>query len=134
MFKDYLHIKNEFDCFSDEINKKDESLSEEDINHNHELSINTHLKNLKKDKKIFIFSFCMFFISFLASMYSYGKESYINTISKTTLNNIEIVSPYISDYDYKLLKSRFYSIQSFYDFNSLTNDIERIAKKNGLKI
>ena len=45
----------------------------------------------------------MFFISFLASMYSYGKESYINTISKTTLNNIEIVSPYISDYDYKLL-------------------------------
>lgn len=56
--------------------------------------------------------------------------SYVdNTIIKLT-SNIEIVSPYINDIEYKTLKSQFYSMKSGEDFIKLNYSLERIASKN----
>lgn len=68
----------------------------------------------------------------LLSIYVISREVYIhNCISRTTAN-IEIVSPYISDYEYKMLNSRFHSLSSEEDYSSLTQDIKDIANQYGL--
>lgn len=52
----------------------------------------------------------------------------------TTLNNIEIVSPYISDQEYKKLKSNFYSMTSKNDYTELCDSINQIAEVNGIEL
>ena len=55
------------------------------------------------------------------------------TITRTT-NNIEILAPYISDQDYKILKSNFHSISSRSDFDSLTNLLNKYATNVGVEL
>lgn len=68
----------------------------------------------------------------LLTIYVVSREVYIhNCISRTTAN-IEIIAPYISDYDCKMLNSRFRSLSSEEDYYSLTQDIKDIANQNDL--
>ena len=50
------------------------------------------------------------------------------------LRNIEIIAPYISDEEYKTLKSDFYQMEDIGDYNSLQNELNYIAKKNSLNL
>lgn len=50
------------------------------------------------------------------------------------LRKIEIVSPYISEFEYKELKSNFYQIDSKDDYNSLNHRIEEIAQQYDLNV
>ena len=56
-----------------------------------------------------------------------------NTAHKT-LQNIEIVSPYISVQEYQLLKSNFYSMTTMDDFKSLNQEIKTIATEHSLQL
>ena len=54
-------------------------------------------------------------------------------ITRST-NNIEIVAAYISDYDYKILKSNFHTISSRSDFDSFNRLLTEYADKAGIKL
>jgi hypothetical protein len=64
---------------------------------------------------------------------NFSLGMYINTVSTRLLNNIEIVSPYIKDKDYKILKSEFYSITNKNDYYRFINKINKMNKKFNIK-
>lgn len=105
------------------VSVKKELTESEEINH--------LAHNAKKYSRIFIaFTIC----GYTAYVLFISVTGYINsTIAKLT-NNIEIVAPYIDDYEYKLLKSTFYSMEGADDYHSLVTELNRIAETNGIKL
>lgn len=94
-------------------------------------------KKLSIIKKIFSQKFVTSIITILVILYgiiTVGKESFINTTITNTLGNIEIVSPYIEDKEYKQLKSNFYSMQNQQDYLKLIEKIENIAQLNEVEL
>lgn len=75
----------------------------------------------------------LFFLLLLLS-FTYGQSSYIRDKTIVLTNNIEIVSPYISDIEYKQLKSKFHSIETQSDYNALMKELETIASECSLKL
>lgn len=60
--------------------------------------------------------------------------NFINkTITRTT-NNIEIVSPYITDNEYKMLKSSFHSMKCRNDYEELINSLDNISEKYDIEL
>ncbi len=55
-----------------------------------------------------------------------------NEIARSTMRNIEIVAPYISDVEYKTLKSDFYRMSSKEDYQNLITQIDALMDENGL--
>lgn len=95
------------------------------------------LQNIdKKRKKIFSYLLRIIFpaIILISLMFFYGKSSFIRNKTIILTNNIEIVSPYISDIEYKQMKSKFHSMETKNDYNSLIEELETIAKKYSLKL
>lgn len=88
-------------------------------------------------KNSIAFLICMIILTFtlmISTLYMTGKITFIQKAKTNTLANIEIVSPYIEDIEYKTLKSNFYSISSEDDFNNLTNELQSIAEENNIKL
>lgn len=88
----------------------------------------------EEKKKISLFSFpTSFYLFCFLIVYS---DMCINLaayhIAQRTLSNIEIVAPYISDKEYKILKSDFYLIDSKNDYLDLTSRITLIMEQNDL--
>lgn len=71
-----------------------------------------------------LFAATYLFLCILIASYSMASNK-----SVTMLTNIEIVAPYISDHDYKQLKSDFYLIETREDYIALQSRIESIARK-----
>lgn len=67
-------------------------------------------------------------------MYWIGNLMFINQCKSTSLCNLEIISPYISDLEYKELKSDFYSIQTKADYESFVNTINELGEKYSLNL
>lgn len=57
-----------------------------------------------------------------------------NNICIQTPKNIEIIRPYISDNDYLKMKSNFFQINSYNDYQTINSEITSIAKTNNLTI
>lgn len=70
----------------------------------------------------------IFFFTFLI------KQSYVSETSVKLTNNIEIVSPYVSELEYKQLKSDFHSMQSRSDYDNLVLRLETIGSENHLQL
>lgn len=70
------------------------------------------------------------FLTFI--LFQYVETIFINNRISYALRNIEIISPYVSDNDYKILKSKFYSVIDSEDYNSLIIMINDIRIKNDL--
>lgn len=49
-------------------------------------------------------------------------------------HNIEIVSPYITDQEYKVLKSNSYSMKTMDDYNLLNEALEDVAEQHHLQL
>lgn len=62
------------------------------------------------------------------------SQIYISETANNIYANIEIVSPYVSDSEYKHLKSEFHSIRSSKDYLSLINDLSKIAATNDITL
>lgn len=88
-------------------------------------------------KQNYIFSMCII-LSFLLLMtffmYWIGNLTFINNCKSSSLCNLEIISPYVSDTEYKHLRSNFYSIQTKEDYESFTNTIKEIGEKYSLNL
>ncbi len=82
------------------------------------------------NKLLLVLNICVI----LLIAYLIGCKSFINHCQTITLCNIEIVSPYISDHEYKELKSSFHSISSQSDYDDLQSVIDTIATANGLML
>lgn len=78
-------------------------------------------------------SICKFFL-FILIFYEALIVSLSNSIARRTLNNIEIVSPYISELEYKSLKSSFYQMDTKSDYMKISSIIESVAAAEDLNI
>lgn len=92
--------------------------------------IHAILKSKLDSPHISIFK-CIIVILFI---YEAFIVSFSNSTARRTLNNIEIIAPYISDMDYKTLKSNFYQMDSKSDYIQIISMIESVASENDLKI
>lgn len=72
---------------------------------------------------IALYTFFMFFIL---------STNFINNTITRNINNIEIVSPYITDYEYKMLKFKYYSMDSREDYNEICNLLVQYANNAGI--
>lgn len=82
--------------------------------------------NNKKGNIIFKSVIGIFYASFLLFLLA---TNFINDNITKTINNIEIVSPYLSDQEYKLLKFKFYTMKSKNDFDGLYNILEGYSEE-----
>lgn len=67
-------------------------------------------------------------------LYRAGNIIFINKCKTTSLCNLEIVCPYVSDLEYKKLRSSFYSIQNKEDYEAFTNTIKKIGEMYSLNL
>lgn len=91
--------------------------------------IRNSLRSFFNSKKFVLF---MTVFAWIFCIFSIGESIYINSTITQTLNNIEIVSPYINDEEYKYLKSKFYSIKGTSDYDKLVEELNAIAKENNI--
>lgn len=97
---------------------------------NFETLVHSDMK--EKGSRIFQLIIRVFLFLFLA--YHFVVVSFAATIAENTIHNIEIVSPYITDMEYKQLRSEFYQIDSEPDYDNLMNKISIIAESNSLEL
>lgn len=90
--------------------------------------IRSHLLLLRGGR---ILSFCLFFV---ISIYLIGNFIFITDCKTKSLCNLEIISPYISDMEYKQLKSTFYSIQTKGEYIHFTETINKIGDEFSLNL
>lgn len=98
----------------------------------------TELNKLKKYLKteriyMIIFQFICI-IGYVAITISYLSICISAEQATRLTNNIEIVSPYISDLEYKQLKSDFYTMETYEDYSLLVNSLSEIAEDHSLKL
>lgn len=127
--KGYLAFKNKqkhFDTPDAMTSIADEILSE--------LSTQTIDKERKKINFSYLFIFIFLTIVLILLMFFYGRSSFIRNKTITLTNNIEIVSPYVSDIEYKQLKSKFHSIETQSDYEALIEELKSIAEEYSLKL
>lgn len=85
----------------------------------------------RKSKCIFRCVIGIFYISFL--MFLLATNFINDNITKTT-NNIEIISPYISEEQYKLINSKFHTIKSKDDYENLYVILRGYAVQYGIEL
>lgn len=90
-----------------------------------------YYRNEKFFRKILYISI---FLIIIVTSFNMGKTIFVKNTIIDTLNNIEIVSPYISDKEYKTLKSQFYSMSGEDDYTILAQNLQLIADNNGLSL
>lgn len=79
-------------------------------------------------------SYKMYFKTILFVLFAFNAFTITieNQIARSTMRSIEIVAPYISDVEYKTLKSNFYRMSSREDYLNLVSQIDTIMDENGL--
>lgn len=97
------------------------------------------LKNtIAKQVKYCKINYYIFIVSSICASllltYTYARNAFVHSKITTITNNIEIVSPYISDIEYKMLKSDFYSIENSEDYDALTSTLNDISKNHSIKL
>lgn len=101
-------------------------------------SIEEIYKYISSKRKKYTISYTLMLLililAYITLVFSYGKNSYVYNKALMLTNNIEIVSPYISDTEYKQLKSDFHSIENQADYNDLINRLNNIASNHSLKL
>lgn len=91
-------------------------------------------RSLQNEKKISRFCVILTVCGYIAYLLYILIVGYINTTITKLTNNIEIVAPYIDDFEYKSLKSVFYSMEGADDYHSLITELNHIAETNGVKL
>lgn len=89
---------------------------------------------IKRNFKIKIIILISVQLLFIFWMYWIGNLTFINQCRTSSLCNLEIICPYISDNEYKKLKSSFYSIQTKEDYESFTNKINQIGEQYSINL
>lgn len=90
--------------------------------------------HLFRSKKLRILAFSCLIPIFTLFFMVAVQTIYVNKTVTALTNNIEIVSPYISDLEYKKLKSAFHLMNSRADYDSLCDSLNKIADENQLQL
>lgn len=88
----------------------------------------------QKHHRLYCILTIFLYLILIIFMYWHGNNTFINQCKTSSLCNLEIICPYISDLEYKKLKSSFYSIQTKKDYEIFTNTIEEIGDKYSLDL
>lgn len=88
----------------------------------------------KKNHRLYYLLTLFLYLILIIFMYWHGNNAFINQCKTSSLCNLEIICPYISDLEYKELKSSFYSIQTKKDYEIFTNTIKEIGDKYSLNL
>lgn len=109
-------------------------------------SLSEQLSNISKDVKTIqrqevdksrhscIFFSLAVYVSIAFLCFSLILSSYVNAEITRLTNNIEIVSPYITDLEYKQLKSSYHSMNSRTNYDSLNASLQEIAIQYGIQL
>lgn len=92
------------------------------------------LYQFAKHKFLFCSSIIIAVIAHLFALTFLIQQSYVTETALKLTNDIEIISPYISDLEYKQLKSDFHSMQSRFDYDNLVLRLETIGSENHLRL
>lgn len=97
--------------------------------------IKAEIREARHKTKLYYFGtlICSVILS-LSVMFMYARLVFIQREIFTLTNNIEIVSPYISDIEYKTLKSDFHLMENHEDYNQLIFRLQKFADDNSLKL
>ena len=90
-----------------------------------------------KKKQNIVANFCTYLtvlILFIFVAFNAGEISYTEYTKSAILSNLEIVSPYIEDNEYKTLKSNFHSMDCEDDFINLVQELSEIATEYNLEL
>lgn len=91
-------------------------------------------RSIQSEKKFSRFCVILTACGYIAYLLYVLVVGYINTTITKLTNNIEIVAPYVDDFEYKSLKSAFYSMEGADDYHSLITELNHIAETNGVKL
>ncbi|MEI1257502.1 hypothetical protein V8Q34_22495 [Blautia sp. JLR.GB0024] len=89
------------------------------------------VKTVKRYYKALLF--CTYFLVAIL-VFVYMQYAFVNAKIISSTNNIEIVSPFVSDQEYRQLKSEFHLIQNSNDYEKLYDKLQDIADKNDIKL
>lgn len=73
-------------------------------------------------------------IAYILLIYAYSRTVFVNGRVTSMMNNIEIVSPYISDAEYKQFKSSFHLIENKEDYDNLYYQLEQVAAAHSVEL
>lgn len=103
-----------------------------------EINVKNEIQKISDEKmtvkRAYLILSSLFYIVAAFLLFLYAQHSYSNAIITKTTNNIEIVSPCISDLEYKQLKSDFHTLESADDYNKLQEKLQTIAENNDIKL
>lgn len=99
-----------------------------------EAEIKESERKKKRVKRIHILFSLSLFIGVLTASFMIMLQIYVSSISSKTLKRIDIVAPYISDQEYKQLKSDFFMIENKSDYDNLQKNINAIFEVNQLDL
>lgn len=91
-------------------------------------------RNRRKNKILYNIIIAVIFFTNFSAFFMYSRQVFIREKIISAINSIEIVSPYISDQEYKEFKSAFYLIQNKQDYESLLGDLNAIADINNITL
>lgn len=91
-------------------------------------------QNKKRVKRIHMLLSLSLFIGVLTASFMIMFQIYVSSISSKTLKRIDIAAPYISDQEYKQLKSDFFMIENKSDYDNLQKNINAIFEVNQLDL
>lgn len=133
LYLGYLSLKDHISELENLIYDKEEE--EEESDEEFIESIQNDLIQRKKQlpfyKYLSIFSLLFIFVT---TTFITMKQIYILGLSTNATVNIEIVSPYITDIEYKQLKSSFHLIKTQDDYEKLLDKIQDIADANKINL
>lgn len=95
---------------------------------------NTKLPTVKTVKRYYrALLFCTYFLVAIL-VFVYMQYSFVHAKIISSTNNIEIVSPYVSDLEYRQLKSEFHLMRNSDDYEKLVEKLHNIATENDIKL
>ncbi len=119
-----LYQSTLLDTSSDDASKNDSDDNEQELT----------LYQFAKYKFLFSSSIIFAVIAHLFCLAFLTQQSYVTETALKLTNNIEIVSPYVSDLEYRQLKSEFHSMQSRSDYDNLVLKLDSIGSENHLRL
>lgn len=91
-------------------------------------------KDNKKIRRSNRISYFFTFLCLSVLLVMLMKHTFENNLAAQLTANIEIVSPYVSDKEYKQLKSDLFTIKSKEDYDKLSKSLNAIAIKNYISL
>ncbi len=72
-----------------------------------------------------VYAFCL---------HTTAKMRYTNEVLTYSLRSLDIIEPYISEQDFKFLRSQFYQIKTTAQFEVFYSEVNKVAKSKNLKL